>query len=101
MKIVGCDLHTRYQQIALVDQETGEFIERRLEHESGEARMQLAVPFSFARQIFSRAATSYRGFSKSGCGPEQHQYSPFPTKTATLPPPCSPALPRPKTGGWV
>ena len=38
MKIVGCDLHTRYQQIALVDQETGEFIERRLEHESGEAR---------------------------------------------------------------
>ena len=38
MKIVGCDLHTRYQQLALVDQETGEFIERRLEHESGEAR---------------------------------------------------------------
>jgi transposase len=38
MKIVGCDLHTRYQQIALMDQETGEFIERRLEHESGEAR---------------------------------------------------------------
>ena len=24
MKIVGCDLHTRYQQIALVDEETGE-----------------------------------------------------------------------------
>jgi transposase len=38
MKIVGCDLHTRYQQIALLDQETGELIERRLEHESGEAR---------------------------------------------------------------
>ena len=38
MKIVGCDLHTRYQQIAMLDQETGEFIERRLEHESGEAR---------------------------------------------------------------
>ena len=38
MKIVGCDLHTRYQQVALLDQETGELIERRLEHESGEAR---------------------------------------------------------------
>jgi hypothetical protein len=37
MKIVGCDLHTRYQQIAMLEQETGEFIERRLEHESGEA----------------------------------------------------------------
>jgi transposase len=38
MKIVGCDLHTRYQQIALLDQETGELVERRLEHESGEAQ---------------------------------------------------------------
>jgi transposase len=38
MKIVGCDLHTRYQQIATLDQETGELIERRLEHEDGEAR---------------------------------------------------------------
>jgi len=31
--IIGCDLHTRYQQIAMVDTETGEFVERRLEHE--------------------------------------------------------------------
>jgi transposase len=38
MKIVGCDLHTRYQQIAMLDTETGELVERRLEHESGEAR---------------------------------------------------------------
>jgi transposase len=38
MKIVGCDLHTRYQQIAMVDTETGELTERRLEHESGQAR---------------------------------------------------------------
>lgn len=38
MKIVGCDLHTRYQQVAMLDEETGEFIERRLEHENGEAR---------------------------------------------------------------
>jgi len=38
MKIVGCDLHTRYQQIAMLDQDTGELIERRLEHAQGEAR---------------------------------------------------------------
>ena len=38
MKIVGCDLHTRYQQIALLDEETGELVERRLQHEGGEAR---------------------------------------------------------------
>ena len=38
MKIIGCDLHTRYQQVAMLDQETGELVERRLEHESGEAR---------------------------------------------------------------
>ena len=38
MKIVGCDLHTRYQQIAMLEEETGKLVERRLEHESGEAR---------------------------------------------------------------
>jgi transposase len=38
MKIVGCDLHTRYQQIAMLDEETGELIERRLEQASGEAK---------------------------------------------------------------
>jgi len=38
MKIVGCDLHTRYQQIAMLDDETGELVERRLGHENGEAR---------------------------------------------------------------
>ena len=38
MKIVGRDLHTRYQQIAMLDAETGELVERRLEHENREAR---------------------------------------------------------------
>jgi transposase len=38
MMIIGCDLHTRYQQVAILDTETGELVERRLEHESGEAR---------------------------------------------------------------
>ncbi len=39
MKIEGCDLHRRYQQVAMLDDETGELLERRLEHESGEAQV--------------------------------------------------------------
>ena len=38
MLIIGCDFHSRFQQIAMLDTETGEVIERRLEHESDEAR---------------------------------------------------------------
>lgn len=38
MKIIGCDFHPSYQQIATVDTETGELWEGRLEHEQGEAR---------------------------------------------------------------
>lgn len=38
MKIIGCDFHPSYQQIAWVDTETGELREARLEHEKGEAR---------------------------------------------------------------
>jgi transposase len=38
MLIIGCDFHTRYQQIAMANEETGELLlERRLDHESGEA----------------------------------------------------------------
>ena len=36
--IIGCDLHTRYKQVAMLDIETGEEVERRLEHENGQAR---------------------------------------------------------------
>ena len=35
MKIIGCDLHTRYQQIAMLDTDTGEVEQRRLEHQNG------------------------------------------------------------------
>src|SRR6266851_4315255 len=38
MLIIGCDFHTRYQQIAMAREETGELlVERRLDHEGGEA----------------------------------------------------------------
>ena len=32
MKIIGCDYHPGFQQIAFVDTETGELQERRLQH---------------------------------------------------------------------
>ena len=38
MMIIGCDFHTRYQQVAMMDSATGELVERWLEHENGEAR---------------------------------------------------------------
>jgi hypothetical protein len=51
MKIVGCDLHTRYQQIAMLDEETGELVERRLEHGGwrtlNNPRMWVAHPSAF------------------------------------------------------
>lgn len=38
MLIIGCDFHTRYQQIAMLDDTTGEVVERRLDHLNGEAQ---------------------------------------------------------------
>jgi hypothetical protein len=38
MKIVGCDLHAKQQTIAMVDTETGEFIEKTLSHEGNAVR---------------------------------------------------------------
>ncbi|MGC2281388.1 MAG: IS110 family transposase [Candidatus Acidiferrales bacterium] len=36
--IIGCDFHTRYQQIAMLDEASGELTERRLQHQNGEAQ---------------------------------------------------------------
>ena len=38
MKIIGCDFHPSFQQIAMVDTETGDMIQRRLLHADGEAQ---------------------------------------------------------------
>ena len=37
MMIIGCDFHTRYQTIAMLDEATGELTERRLDRQTGEA----------------------------------------------------------------
>ena len=38
MHLIGCDFHTRFQQIAMVDSATGEILNRRLDHGTGEAQ---------------------------------------------------------------
>ena len=43
MSIIGCDVHSRYQVIAMLEVETGEIVKRRLEHENGEARLSTRV----------------------------------------------------------
>ncbi len=57
MLIIGCDLHTRYQVIAMLNSETGELVTRRLQHENGEAGAfyaSLPAP-AHAAQIRARA----------------------------------------------
>jgi transposase len=49
MMIIGCDLHTRFQQIAMLDTETGEIVERRVEHGNGEAQQFYAALAAPAR----------------------------------------------------
>jgi transposase len=56
MFIIGCDFHTRFQQIAMLDSETGEVIERRLEHEGGEAQ---AFYAGLSRARVGMEATGY------------------------------------------
>ena len=38
MKIIGCDLHTRQQSIAMLDRDTGEVVEKTLTHEGDTVR---------------------------------------------------------------
>ena len=57
MLIIGCDLHTRFQQIAYVDKTTGEIVTRRLEHANGEAR-------KFYAELGERARV---GIEATGC----------------------------------
>ena len=45
MWIIGCDFHSRYQQIAALNTETGETVERRLSHDGEEvAKFYASLP---------------------------------------------------------
>ena len=38
MRIIGCDLHARQQTIAMLDTDTGELIEKTIEHQGEQVR---------------------------------------------------------------
>ncbi|HEY7679372.1 MAG TPA: IS110 family transposase [Terriglobia bacterium] len=57
MIIIGVDFHTRFQQIAMLDRETGEIRERRLEHATGEAQKFYAA--LAGRALIGIEATGY------------------------------------------
>jgi len=68
MLIIGCDFHTRFQQIAILDPTSGEILERRLEHETGEAEKfyaslpdpaRVGVEATIRAQWFERALARY------------------------------------------
>jgi transposase len=60
-KIIGCDFHPRFQQIAFVEQETGEFGERRLNHPDEAERYYRSFAGQGAR-IGVEATGNYRWF---------------------------------------
>jgi transposase len=60
-KIIGCDFHPRFQQIAFVEQETGEFGERRLSHPEEAERYYRSLAGQGAR-IGVEATGNYRWF---------------------------------------
>jgi hypothetical protein len=53
MLIIRCDLHTRCQQIAVLDKETGEVVEHRLEHENGESGRSMPASLRGCRRDWS------------------------------------------------
>jgi len=59
MMIIGCDYHPSDQQIAFVDQETGECSERRLNHSQGEAE-------KFYRDLQQRGVSVRVGMEATG-----------------------------------
>ncbi len=75
MLIMGCDLHTRYQEIALLDSATGEMVTRRLEHENGEAR-------AFYASLAERALVGIEATGCTLCGSQSKRRSQSPQMRA-------------------
>ena len=71
MFIIGCDFHTRFQRIAMLDTQTGELVERRLEHENGEARAFYAALPGAAR--VGMEATGYTHWFEAMLAEQGHE----------------------------
>jgi hypothetical protein len=52
MRIIGCDLHARQQTLAMLDTETGEFVNQTLLHEAHTKR---AAGYCFSAWIAARS----------------------------------------------
>jgi hypothetical protein len=63
MWIIGCDLHTRYQQVAALETTTGELVEHRLEHE-GEAVRQFYAALPAGARIGIEATGHAQWFER-------------------------------------
>jgi transposase len=63
MMIIGCDFHPRFQQIAFLDQESGEYGERRLQHR-GEAEAFYRRLSGLPVRIGMEATGNYRWFRR-------------------------------------
>jgi hypothetical protein len=58
MMVIRCDLHTRYQQIAMLDMSTGEQVEQSLEHELGHSDSATRTNFRVPENIHRGHVTS-------------------------------------------
>jgi transposase len=71
MLIIGCDFHSRFQQIAMLDEQTGEIVERRLDHETGEAGIfYAALP---APALVGMEATGYAYWFERMLAEQRHE----------------------------
>ena len=71
MLTIGCDFHSRFQQIAMLDEQTGEIVERRLDHETGEAGMfYAALP---APALVGMEATGYAHWFERMLAEQKHE----------------------------
>ena len=71
MLTIGCVFHSRFQQIAMLDEQTGETVERRLEHETGEARaFYAALP---APALVGMEATGYAHWFHRMLAEQRHE----------------------------
>ena len=59
MIIIGVDFHPSMQEIAFLDQETGEYVERQLNHSDGEAE-------KFYRELVARGVRVRVGMEATG-----------------------------------
>jgi transposase len=69
MLIIGCDFHTRYQQVAVLDTETGEMWDRRVEHEGGQVQVfyaELARPVRVGMEATGHAQWFERLLDRMG-----------------------------------